>query len=494
MSAPVRPRAPMTVALVLMVGSIMATLDQTIVNVAVNRLSADFDVPLATVQWVTTGYALALGAVVPASAWAMGRFGAKRLYLTAVVAFALGSLLAGLAWNIGSLIAFRVAQGVGGGLLMPVGMTILVRAATPERLGRLMSTLGLAILVGPLAGPVLGGYLIDEVSWRWMFLVNVPVAALVLVLASRVFPADLPEPRRRLDVVGLLLMSPGLALVIYAVTAATERGGFASPAVLTPLLAGAGLVAAFVHRGLTAPEPLLDLPVLRNPVIGAAAALVGLFAAGYFGSMLLQPLYFQLARGETATMAGALGIPFALASGLTMQVAGRLIDRIPPGRYLPVSIGVGVAGFLLFRAQLDADASYWGLCAAMLLMGAGGGGTIMPALTTATRALAPEQQSSGTTTVNMVSTTAMAIGTALASVVLSTLLPLDGGLQALHRLDPAARAALAPALAETFHDAYLLAPVLMGLALVPALLLPRRRIDADGVPGERQALASVEPA
>src|SRR5690606_34234242 len=142
-------RAPMTVALVLVVGSVMATLDHTIVHVAINRLSAEFTAPLPTVQWVATGYALAVAGVVPVAAWAMGRFGAKRLYLVAVAVFAFGSLLAAAAWNIESLIAFRVVQGLGGGLLMPVGMTVLLRAADPERLGRAMSTMGLAILVGP---------------------------------------------------------------------------------------------------------------------------------------------------------------------------------------------------------------------------------------------------------------------------------------------------------------------------------------------------------
>ncbi|MFI5715496.1 DHA2 family efflux MFS transporter permease subunit [Nocardia sp. NPDC051750] len=467
-------RNPMTVALVLVVGSIMATLDQTIVNVAINRLSAEFAAPLATIQWVSTGYALAVAGVVPVAAWAMGRFGAKRLYLAAVTIFSIGSLLAGAAWNIESLIAFRVLQGFGGGLLMPVGMTVLLRAASPERLGRAMSTMGLAILVGPLAGPVLGGYLIDEMSWRWMFFVNVPVAVVVLLLAVRVFPADESQPRRRIDTVGLALMSPGLALLIYGVTAAGEHGGLPFGQVVLPLLLGAVLVAVFVHRGFTVPQPLLDLRILRRREVGAASALLGLFAAGYFGAMLLQPLYFQVVRGESALVAGALGIPFALASGITMQVAGRLIDRFPPGRYLPVSITVGIVGFLLFRAQLDTDASYWGLCAAMLLMGAGGGGTMMPAITTATRALTPEQQAGGSTTVNLISTTAMAVGTAVVAVVLSVLLPISGGLQALHGLGPAEHAALAPALAEAFRDAYLIAPILMALAVIPALLLPRR--------------------
>ncbi|MFD4429920.1 DHA2 family efflux MFS transporter permease subunit, partial [Nocardia sp. NPDC058497] len=263
-TAPAATRHPMRIALVLVVGMIMATLDQTIVNVAINKLSAEFDAGLSTIQWVATGYSLALGAVVPTSAWLVGRFGAKRLYLTAITAFVFGSVLAGLAWNIESLIAFRVVQGASGGLLMPVAMTILLRAAGPERLGRLMSTLGLAILVGPLLGPVIGGYLIDEVSWRWMFFLNLPLGALVLVLAARVVPDDVPEPPRPLDVVGLLLMSPGLALVIYGVTAAGESAGFATPSVLVPLLAGAGLIVAFVLRSRVGPGCYKKKPPPHN--------------------------------------------------------------------------------------------------------------------------------------------------------------------------------------------------------------------------------------
>ncbi|MEV0682687.1 DHA2 family efflux MFS transporter permease subunit [Nocardia sp. NPDC050378] len=473
-ASPVAARNPMTIALVLVLGTIMATLDQTIVNVSINTLSAEFDAGLNTIQWVATGYSLALGAVVPASAWLVGRFGAKRLYLTAVAAFAIGSVLAGLAWNMESLIAFRVVQGASGGLLMPVAMTILLRAAGPDGLGRLMSTLGLAILVGPLLGPVIGGYLIDEVSWRWMFFINLPMGVLVLVLAARIVPADLPEPRHALDLPGLLLMSPGLALVIYGVTAAGEQVGFATPGVLVPLLVGAGLIAGFVRRSLTTAHPLLNLRVLGNRISGTSAVLLALFAAGYFGSMLLLPLYFQVVRGESALVAGALGIPFAMASGLTVQVAGRLIDRIPPGRYLPVSITVALTGFVLFIVQLDADASYWALGASMLLMGAGGGGTMMPVITTATRSLSREDQPAGSTVLNMISTTALAVGTAVSSVTLGAMLPVTGGLQALHGMEPARRADIAPALAEAFQHTYLIAPVMITLALIPALLLPRR--------------------
>ncbi|WP_433228471.1 DHA2 family efflux MFS transporter permease subunit [Actinomadura formosensis] len=479
--APPRVRTrPMAVALVLALGSIMITLDTTVVNVAITRLSRDFHAPLGAIQWVATGYSLALGAVIPSSAWAVGRFGARRLYLGAIAAFAAGSMLAGLAWNIESLIVFRVVQGFSGGLVMPVGMTILLRAAGPERLGRLMSTLGLAILVGPLAGPVLGGRLIDEVSWRWMFFVNLPVAAAVVVLAARLFPRDAPEARTPLDVPGLLTLSPGIAALLYGVTKGGDRGDFGSAGVLVPLAAGAALIAAFAVRAVTARHPLIDPRQFRDRTFAAATGTLTLFAFGYFGTMLLLPLYLQVVRGESATMAGVLGIPFALGSGTAMQVAGRLIDRVPPGRLVPVSIATALTGFSLFTVQLGADTPYWGLCAAMLLMGAGGGATMMPAMTAATRGLPHDRAPAASTTVNLINTTAGAVGTAMASVVLSTLMAglvpagEGGALQAVHRLGPQAHRAIAGPLADAFQHTYMFAVGLLALALVPALFLPRR--------------------
>ncbi|WP_433331172.1 DHA2 family efflux MFS transporter permease subunit [Spirillospora sp. CA-294931] len=471
---------PMTIALVLVLGAIMVVLDQTVVNVAINRLSQDFDAPLSTLQWVVTGYSLALGAVIPSSAWATGRFGAKRLYMIAIGLFSAGSVLAGAAWNIESLIAFRVVQGLGGGLVLPLGMTILIRAASPDRLGRLMATLGLAVLIGPLIGPVVGGYLIDAVSWRWMFFINVPIGAAVLALASRVFPPDVPEPRRRLDVPGLLMLSPGLAALIYGVTTGGERGDFGDPGVLLPLLAGVALVVAFVGRGLTASDPLIDLRLFRDRTFTTATVTLVLFACGYFGSSILLPLYFQVVRGESATMSGLLFVPMALASGTAMQVAGRIIDKVPAGRLVPFAVALSFTGVTAFAVQLSAGASYWGLTAALVLMGAGGGMTMMPTMTTATRGLSREQGAAASTTVNLINTTVAAIGMAVASVLLTSAMASRSpaaadGLQGLHKITDQARSAAAPELADAFQHTYLYAIALMGLALIPTLFLPRRK-------------------
>src|SRR5215213_10089306 len=200
------------VASVVIVGVIMSILDTTIVNVALETLSRELDAPLNTIQWVSTGYLLALAIVIPLTGWASEHWGAKRVYMTSVGLFGLGSALCGLAWSAESLIAFRVLQGAGGGMIMPVGMSMMAQAAGPHRVGRVMAVVGVPMLLGPIFGPVIGGLLVDNVSWRWIFFVNLPVVVLALALAQRLLTADHGRADAgKFDLLGLLLLSPGLA-------------------------------------------------------------------------------------------------------------------------------------------------------------------------------------------------------------------------------------------------------------------------------------------
>src|SRR4051794_6406958 len=217
-------RELMLVASVVVLGAIMSILDTTVVNVAINTLARDFHTTLPTIQWVATGYTLALATVIPLTGWAADRFGTKRLYMTSIALFLGGSLLSGLSWSAASLIGFRVLQGLGGGMLMPLGMTILTRAAGPSRVGRVMSIIGVPMLLGPIFGPILGGWLVDDISWRWIFFINLPIGLVALFLSRRVLPRDRPQPAERLDFLGLCLLSPGLALVIYGLAKSTSAG------------------------------------------------------------------------------------------------------------------------------------------------------------------------------------------------------------------------------------------------------------------------------
>src|SRR6188768_2272093 len=228
----------------------MSILDITVVSVALPTFQNEFDATYAQVAWTMTGYTLALATVIPLTGWASDRFGTKRLYMLALTLFLLGSIACGLAWSIESLIAFRVLQGLGGGMLMPLGMTIMTRAAGPHRIGRVMAVLGVPMLLGPIFGPILGGWLIDIASWHWIFLINLPIGIAAIVYAWIVLPKDEVEPSETFDWLGMLLLSPGLAAFLYGVSSIPEHGSVAATEVWLPAVLGIALIVAFVPWAL----------------------------------------------------------------------------------------------------------------------------------------------------------------------------------------------------------------------------------------------------
>ena len=203
-------------ALVVVLGSIMSILDTTIVNVAIPTFARDFRAPLSTVQWVSTGYLLALAMTIPLTGWAVERFGSKRMWIASLALFLLGSALSGASWSIQSLIVFRILQGIGGGMIMPIGQSIMASAAGPQRMGRVMSLIGVPMLLGPVLGPVLGGLIVDAVSWRWIFYVNIPIGIVAIALAVKFLPGHQKTDKdHKLDLLGFCLLSPGLGLFVY---------------------------------------------------------------------------------------------------------------------------------------------------------------------------------------------------------------------------------------------------------------------------------------
>src|ERR671935_1900301 len=304
-------REVLLVAMVVVLGAIMSILDVTVVNVAINTLAKEFKTTLPTIQWVATGYTLALATVIPLTGWAADRFGTKRLYIISLTLFACGSALSGLAWSAGSLIFFRVLQGLGGGMIMPAGMTILADAAGPQRIGRVMSIVGVPMLLAPVFGPVVGGLILQSLSWHWIFFVNVPIGILALGLASRLLPRSAPLPCERLDLRGLGLLSPGLAAIVFGLSETSSQGGIAYVGAWGPIVAGTALVGGFVWHALhsRARRPLLDLQLFRSPAFAAASVTVLLVAAVVFGALLVLPLYFQVARGASTLATGLLLAP-----------------------------------------------------------------------------------------------------------------------------------------------------------------------------------------
>jgi EmrB/QacA subfamily drug resistance transporter len=475
-------RALLAVSAVVVLGSIMSILDTTIVKIAINHLSTDFNAPLPTIQWVSTGYLLALATVIPLTGWAADRFGTKRLYMTSLVLFLAGSALSGMAWSAHSLIGFRVLQGLGGGMIMPAGMTILTQAAGPQRVGRVMSVVGAPMLLGPILGPVLGGWLVDDVSWRWIFYVNIPIGAVALAMAYRILKPDRPQPRHRLDLLGLLLLSPGLAALVYGLAETGSHGSFSGPKAVLPTIVGALLIAAFVRHALRTEDPLIDVRLFKRRTPAVAGASMAMFAAAFFGAMLLLPLYYQVARGQSALDTGLLLIPQGVGAALMMPVGGRIVDRTGAARVVLPGLVLVLIGFGIFT-QVGADTSYVLLGATSFVTGMGIGLAMMPTMAAAYQTLAHAEVSRATTAFNIVQRGFGALGTALMSVVLAGQLAdrLPGaasageGLQAAQSIPPALHARLAPQVADAFGATYRWAFALILIGTIPALFLPRHK-------------------
>ncbi|MBF4161592.1 DHA2 family efflux MFS transporter permease subunit [Nocardioides acrostichi] len=495
---------------VVVLGAIMSILDITVVNVAQRTFMQVFDEPnLSTVAWTATGYTLALATVIPVTGWAADRFGTKRLYMSAIALFTLGSLLCATAWNIESLVAFRVLQGLGGGMLMPLGMTIMTRAAGPHRMGRLMAILGIPMLLGPILGPILGGVLIQNLSWHWVFLINLPIGVVALGYAFTVLPKDAPEPTETFDLVGMLLMSPGLALFLFGVSSIPEKGTVEATRVLVPTLIGLALLVTFVFYSFKPRHPLLDLRLFRDRNLTVSILTMVLFIMAFFGTQLLVPTYFQQVRGESVLKAGLLVAPQGLGAMLTMPIAGNLTDRLPIGRIVPfgmLGILLGVGGLTM---NTGADTPYWHVMLCLFVMGLGMGGTMMPLFTSALKTLPASQVARGSTLLNVAQQVSASMGVAILTVVLTSSMrdsdvisaasavdaaqqsgstPPQAALELVQRLGDGFAHAVTVAMADAYSHALWVGFALLVAACVPIAFLPR---GMESVPDEDDEAAPV---
>ena len=465
----------------LALGGLVIVLDTTITVVAVPELVRVFDAPLATLQWTTTAYLLALVATLPLAAWLGARLGLRNAHTMALVVFVIGSIGAGLAQDPGQLIAARVVQGLGGGLINPINMTLALRHVPADRRGRVASLLGLPVLIGPVLGPVLAGWMIDAVSWRAAFLVTVPPALLSVLAVRRLTRSDPPADRSPLDLAGTALLVPGAAAVVYGVGQATASGWLRIGA----LVLGAGLLAGFVRRSLRRAAPLLQIRLLADPVFGRAQVVLVLFAAAYFGSMLLTPTYVQITRGDPAVVAGSLSIPLGLAAGISLQICTRLIDRLPARRIVGTGLVLAGVAVALMIVVLRPDTPYPVIGGLSALLGLGSGAVLMPMITVATRQLSGAALASGSSMVNLHSQLASAIGNAAITALLGGALAARTGglgLEEVSHFDPAARAAVAADLVAAQQLALLAPLLLIVAALVAVRRLPGRARTTSEVP------------
>jgi EmrB/QacA subfamily drug resistance transporter len=425
---------------IVVTGTITAMLDMTMVNVALAGMTRAFHAPITTVQWVSAAYLLSIATVIPVTGRLAERYGPRTMWLVALAVFVGGSALCGLAWSAGSLIAFRAVQGLGGGMIVPLAIMMLATAAGPERRGRVMAIAAVPSQLAPIAGPLLGGLIVDAAGWRWIFWLNVPIGLLALLLSARGLPPGERGADRRLDVLGLALLSPALVLLVLGLSR-TEA---------LPVAAGATLLAAFVGHALrTAGTPLIDVRLFRHRALAAASALNFLSRLSIFGASLLIPLYYQQIRGYAALAAGLLMAPQSLGTMLALPVVGRLTDRL--GARPVVLTGIGVSALAaLGYTRVTASTPLPVLAGSLLVWGAGVAAVAVPVSAAAYHGLPPAEIPNATSAITMIQTVGASAGAAVLSAILLS------------------RAAGAGAFAYTFWWVLIFGV----LALGPALLLP----------------------
>ena len=405
-------------AIVLLVGALAPLLDSTMVNVSIHTIASDMKATISVVQWVTTAYVLAMGVTVPISGWATKRFGCKRSYVFSLALFLVGSVCSMLSWNIDSLIIFRVLQGAGAGILMPALQTELVQLSGGRNLGRIMSFVSIPALLGPILGPVAGGLIVSNASWRAIFWVNIPICIVALPLALWGLPKDkLSERKVSLDGIGLLLLSPAFALLIYGIAEIATHGGITSSAVYVPLLLGIILMAAYVVYALHMKrEPALDVWLFKSANFSATNILLILCGIVTNGAMLILPLYYQEVRGASALYAGLWLLPQGIGMLLTRSWVGKVADRDGSRNIVLLSLTAIVIGTLPFAFAGVATNEIL-LAAALLVRGAGLGGLLIAIMMSAYIGLPREEVPHATTATRIFQTIGGAFGSAILATV-----------------------------------------------------------------------------
>ncbi len=403
--------------LIALIGAFMSILDSSIVNVAIPTIMNVFNTNTSTVEWVVTIYMLALGVVVPLSGWLGDRLGFKRLYILSMAVFVFGSLLCTLSWNVDSLIAARVVQAFGGGMIMPTTMSMVIRMVPRERLGGGMGIFGIALLVAPAVGPTLGGYLVEYVDWRWIFTINLPIGITGILLSWFFLPEFPPVDPGKLDIGGVLTSAVGLFSLLLALSKGGDWG-WTSEGVVFLFYISAVSLGLFIYLELTQENPLLELRVFRYTTFTLANIMVVITTIGLFAGIFYIPLFLQTIRGLGAMETGLLMMPGAIASGMMMPVAGQLYDRFGP-KVLAVAglLSLSYTTYLLHNIDVITPTKL--IVTWLVLRGLGMSFANMPAQTAAMAVVPPGLVGRASAITNIINRVSASFGIAVLTSILN---------------------------------------------------------------------------
>ncbi len=404
--------------IVVIVGSFMVMLDTTVVNIALPRIITVFGADVHSSQYVLTGYMLALAIIMPATGYLTDTFGTKRIYLLSMLFFTLGSALCSAAWNVPSLVLFRLLQGLGGGMMMPLSMTILFKVVPPEERGTVMGIFGLPMLLGPVLGPTLGGYLVEYVDWRFIFTLNIPVGALGLLLGVTLLRETDTRDDLRLDLRGFFFSAVGFSALLYGLSEA-PTDGWDAPYIVGLLTLGSVSLLVWLWTELTVEHPLVELRVFRSATYSLATFINFIITMGLFSTMFLMPIFLQNFRGLGAMESGILLLPQALASTVTMPISGKLFDKIGPR---PVVVtGLLLMAFSTWELSfINLATSNGDLTRILIERGLAMGLIMMPVMTVAMNSIPPHLIARSSSLTNVLRQVFGSFGTAIFATLLSS--------------------------------------------------------------------------
>lgn len=481
------------VAAVFVSGLFMDLLDTTIVNVALPTLGKDFSAQNTTLEWVVTGYLLSLAVWIPASGWLGDRFGTKKIFLLALFLFTLGSAMCGESWSIGSLITFRVLQGIGGGMLTPVGTAMLFRAFPANERAQASSVLAIPVAIAPTIGPILGGVLVDDASWRWIFRVNIPIGILGFVFALRVLKEHTEPNVGRFDLPGFVLAGAGLPLVLYALSRAPNAGWTETWVLLTGL-GGIALLALMVLVELRVVQPMLALRLFRDRMFRSANIVYFATAAGLIGVIFLLPLFLQQLRGLSATQSGLTTFPQALGLIAISRFASQAYPKIGPRRMLMAGMAGTAASTALFLF-VGLETSQWWIRGIMFLRGIFFGLGLIPLQAATFSTITPQDSGRASSIFNTNRQVASSFGVAILATVLAdrTKGHVASVMAKAKTLPPAQlQSSIQHARLDGYHDAYLAGVLFAVVGLVATFLIHDEDAAASMAQAEARAHGRAE--
>ncbi|SHN84510.1 MDR family MFS transporter [Desulfitobacterium chlororespirans] len=455
------PKNIMNIAWILVLGAIMPLLDSTMVNIAINHLSHDFSIGLDLIQWVITGYVLAMAISVPLAGWMVQRFNGKWLMIGANILFLAASIASGFSWSIHSLIIFRVIQGFSAGFIMTLVTTLCVETAGRERVGRLMSTIGIPTVLGPILGPVIGAVIVQFLSWRYIFFVNVPIGILAITLMIWKLPDFTPANiKAKFDFIGIILLGTASAALIYGITKAAKSATFNNSTTIAFVIAGVAILAIYMIYAAIKKEQAI-LPLHLFELKNFSAVMVGLFLAGIAtnGPMLLLPLFFQNIKGFSVLNTGLILIPQGIGMLIARPLIGKLTDKWGARNVVLVSLALAIMGTLPF-VFINEASSLIVVSVVLFVRGIGIGGVTIPMMTDAYTGMVKQEIAQASVGTRLMQNIGGAFGSAVMATAVS--LSIQGKTPTI------------PLMTTAYHDGFMLALVLSLVLVIPSLFLTNK--------------------